>query len=494
MVKVARKVERVDTSALVWGFPPKRLEVKSLHPFTLTFTFMVSPHRSVPATSPTSSPAAPVDDVVIRVSHLTKAYRIWTDPAARLKAPLLEGLSRLIPPDVAARRRLQDKAAGYSRDFHALSDCSFEVRRGETFGIVGHNGAGKSTLLQLVAGTLTPTSGEVEVHGRVAALLELGSGFDPNFTGVENVFLNGTILGLSEKEIRGRYDEIAEFADIGDFIHQPVRTYSSGMVMRLAFAISVCVDPQVLIVDEALAVGDNYFVNKCFHRLNELKARGVTILFVSHSAATVTSLCSRALLLDKGVPLMVGDAEAVVNHYNQLVRERQSADVQRVSEPAHAAPAGSPETPAKPKFSADPELEKRAKGARHGNGAGRVVRVSLEDTAGHERAEFVHGQSVVVKFYCEFHEDCEELVIGYFCRTDTGINITGTNMQVEGIKIPRQPAGSRALMLFHTTLPVRPGVYSITMALTGRRGADAEISTLDWVDLAYSFSVHLAPN
>lgn len=443
--------------------------------------------------------AAPQGDIAIRVSHLTKAYRIWNNPAARLKAPFCEGLSRLIPSGLAARDRLQARAGGYYRDFHALRDCSFEVRRGETFGIVGHNGAGKSTLLQLIAGTLAPSSGHVEVHGRVAALLELGSGFDPNFTGVENVFLNGSILGLSEKEIRARFDEIAEFADIGDFIHQPVRTYSSGMVMRLAFAISVCVDPQVLIVDEALAVGDNYFVNKCFHRLNELKARGVTILFVSHAATIVTSLCSRALLLDKGATLMAGDAEEVVNHYNQLVRERQSADVQRLSEQAHAPASDTPETPdhaapAKVKFTADPELEKRAKGTRHGNGAARIVRVSLEDTAGHERPEFVHGQSVVVKFYCEFHEDCDELVIGYFCRTDTGINITGTNTQVEGIKIPRQSAGSRSLMLFHTTLPVRPGIYSITMALTGRRGSDVEISTLDWVDLACSFSVHLAPN
>ncbi len=436
------------------------------------------------------------DDVVIRVFHLTKDYRIWTNPAARLKAPLCAGLARLLPPGTL-RDRLQARSLTYSRDFHALRDCSFEVRRGETFGIVGHNGAGKSTLLQLVAGTLTPTSGHVEVHGRVAALLELGSGFDPNFTGVENVFLNGSILGLSEKEIRARFQEIVDFADIGDFIHQPVRTYSSGMVMRLAFAISVCVDPQVLIVDEALAVGDNYFVNKCFHRLNELKARGVTILFVSHAATTVTSLCSRALLLDRGTTLMVGEAEQVVNHYNQLVRERQSADVQRVSEQAHpvetagtlAAPA-----PAKPSVVADPELEKNCKDTRFGNGAARIVRVRLEDTAGHERSEFTHGQNVVIKFYCEFHEDSDELVIGYFCRTDTGINITGTNTQVEGIKIPRQPAGSRALMLFHTTLPVRPGVYSITMALTGRRGRDIEISTLDWVDLAASFSVHLAPN
>lgn len=435
------------------------------------------------------------EEIAIRVSGLTKSYRIWTNPAARLKAPLFEFLARLIPSRLGLHGRLRTQAAACFRDFHALRSCSFEVRRGETFGIVGSNGAGKSTLLQIVAGTLTPTSGSVTVHGRVAALLELGSGFDPNFTGVENIFLNGAILGLSETEVRARFDEIAEFADIGDFIHQPVRTYSSGMVVRLAFAISVCIDPTVLIVDEALAVGDNYFVNKCFHRLNELKSRGVTILFVSHSAATVTSLCSRALLLDKGAPLMVGPAEEVVNHYNQLTREKQSADVQRLSAQTSApAPESSAATTApKIDFSADPELEKRCRTTRHGSGAARIVRLRLEDTAGQERTEFTHGQNVVIKFYCEFYESTDHLVIGYFCRTDTGINLTGTNTELEGIKLPPQAAGTRSLMLFHTTLPVRPGVYSISMSLTGRRGQDAAISTLDWADLAASFSVHLAP-
>jgi lipopolysaccharide transport system ATP-binding protein len=442
------------------------------------------------------------DDVAIRVSGLSKSYRIWNDPSARLKGPWCAALARLLPPG-AARDRLEAKAAGYYRDFQALHACSFEIRRGETFGIVGQNGAGKSTLLQLIAGTLTPTTGTVEVRGRVAALLELGSGFDPNFTGVENVFLNGAILGLSEKEVRSRFNEIAEFADIGEFIHQPVRTYSSGMVVRLAFAISVCVDPQVLIIDEALAVGDNYFVNKCFHRLNELKARGITILFVSHAGTIVTSLCSRALLLDKGRTLMVGEAELVVGHYNQIIREKQSADVQRLGQtPVPAAPAaGAPDAAKSPEsrpipieFSPDLEMEKRCKNTRFGNGAARIVRLRMEDTAGQERTEFIHGQNVVLKFYCEFNDAVDEIVIGYFCRTDTGINITGTNTQVEGIRIPRQSAGQRALMLFHTTLPVRPGIYSISMSLTGRKGADLEVTTFDWADLAYSFSVHYAPN
>lgn len=453
------------------------------------------PLNSSHAGAPGPEPAP--DTVAIRVSGLSKAYRIWNDPAARLKAPLCDLTASVLPPG-RTQDRLRTQAKTYYRDFHALRDCSFDVMKGETFGIVGQNGAGKSTLLQLIAGTLQPSGGSVEVRGRVAALLELGSGFDMNFTGVENVYLNGAILGLSDREIRERFDEIAAFADIGDFINQPVRTYSSGMVMRLAFAISVCVEPQVLIVDEALAVGDNYFVNKCFHRLNELKAKGVTILFVSHSGTTVTSLCSRALLLEKGEVVMLADAESVVSHYNQLVRERQSADVERASQnPIATAAVPTPSTQANlsalPDFTPDPELEKRA-ATRFGNGAARLLRVRMEDTAGQIRTEFVHGQSVVIKFFCEFTHDVEQLVIGYFCRSDTGINITGTNTEIEGIKIPAQKAGTQALMLFHTTLPVRPGIYSLTVALTGRRAGDVEITTNDWIDLAYTFSVHLAPN
>jgi lipopolysaccharide transport system ATP-binding protein len=460
---------------------------------------MVSTQRPAPAASlpPTDVPMP--DDVAIRVTQLAKTYRVWATPAARLKGPLLAGMAGLLPAGNATRDRLLANSGSCSREFHALRECSFEIRRGETFGIVGRNGAGKSTLLQLVAGTITPTSGSVTVRGRVAALLELGSGFDPTFTGVENVFLNGSILGLSDAEIRERFDEIARFADIGDFLHQPVRTYSSGMVMRLAFAISVCVDPQVLIVDEALAVGDNYFVNKCFHRLNELKERGVTILFVSHSAATVTSLCSRALLLDQGRTLMVGDAESVVNHYNQLTRERQSADVQRAAAPAAPAAPAVPAAPAaaatgpRIEFSEDLEMTRRCTTTRHGNAAGRIVRVRMEDTAGHERAEFTHGQSLAIKFYCEFPTACDDVVLGYFCRTDTGINITGTNTRLEGIKLPAQAAGARSVMVFHTSLPVRPGTYSLTLSLTGRRAGDAERTTFDWVDLACAFSVHLGP-
>ncbi|MDW8356241.1 MAG: ABC transporter ATP-binding protein, partial [Bryobacterales bacterium] len=211
----------------------------------------------------------------------------------------------------------------YGREFWALRNVSFEVRRGETVGIIGRNGSGKSTLLQIIAGTLAPTEGEVQVKGRVAALLELGSGFNPEFTGRENVYLNGTILGLSREEIDARFDDIVAFADIGGFIDQPVKFYSSGMMLRLAFAVSTTIDPDVLIIDEALAVGDVFFRQKCYRRLEDLRQRGVAILFVSHAMLDVKQLCDRAVLLDQGRTIFKGRAgEAVERYYllNQSVQ------------------------------------------------------------------------------------------------------------------------------------------------------------------------------
>ena len=244
----------------------------------------------------------------LRAENLSKTYQIYRRPHHRLQQMLWRG-----------RRR-------FFEEFSALSDVSFDVARGETMGIVGRNGSGKSTLLQIIAGTLTPTAGRVEVSGRVAALLELGSGFNPDFTGRENVYLNASILGLTRQEIDARYEEIVSFADIGDFMDQPVKTYSSGMYVRLAFATAVNVSPDVLIVDEALAVGDESFQRKCFARIKSIQEGGGTILFVSHSAASVVQLCDRAMLLDRGERLLCGRPKLVVSKYQTLLNataERQ---------------------------------------------------------------------------------------------------------------------------------------------------------------------------
>jgi len=257
--------------------------------------------------------AARDSPLVIRVEGLSKCYHIYERPQDRLKQAVLPRLARAARA-FGARRELR-----YFREFWALRSVSFEVRRGESMAILGRNGAGKSTLLQLIAGTLTATSGRAVVQGRVAALLELGSGFNPEFTGRENVFLNASLLGLSEDQTRERFDDIASFADIGPFMEQPVKTYSSGMMMRLAFAVQTAVQPEVLIVDEALSVGDARFQKKCFARFETYRAAGGTVLFVTHDSGLVSEVCSKAMILEQGEVYDQGEPHRIVREYHKLL-------------------------------------------------------------------------------------------------------------------------------------------------------------------------------
>ena len=252
---------------------------------------------------------------VIHLHQLGKCYHIYENPQDRLKQTFF-------------RRRK------YYRDFWALRDISFDVYKGEAVGIIGRNGSGKSTLLQLICGILTPTSGQVTVDGRIASLLELGSGFNPEFTGRENVFLNGSILGFSYPEMERRFDEILEFADIGHFIDQPVKVYSTGMFVRLAFAVQICIEPDILVVDEALSVGDVFFQQKCFSKIREIISKGVSCLFVSHDTTVVMNICSRAVLLSDGEINHIGPPEEVVSRYYSRIGTRQAAERNSLTDPA----------------------------------------------------------------------------------------------------------------------------------------------------------------
>ena len=269
-------------------------------------------------------------DVAIRVSNLGKSYQIYDRPEDHLKQSVLPRLQRLVG--------LQPK--NYHREFWALKDISFEVKKGETIGIIGRNGAGKSTLLQIICGTLPPSSGDVEINGRVAALLELGSGFNPEFTGRENVYMNAAILGLSNDEIDAKYQDIADFADIGEFIEQPVKSYSSGMLVRLAFSVIAYVDADILVVDEALAVGDAFFAQKCMRFFESFQSGGGTLLFVSHDTSAVLRLCHRSILLSKGRLAKQGISEELCKLYlEQLYSERgngahQSSTLSSITKPA----------------------------------------------------------------------------------------------------------------------------------------------------------------
>ena len=244
-------------------------------------------------------------DVAVKVESLSKCYQIYDQPRDRLKQFVLPYIQRSLG--------LQQKK--YCHDFWALKNVSFEIKKGETLGIIGRNGSGKSTLLQMICGTLAPTTGQVEVYGRVAALLELGAGFNPEFTGRENIFLYASIFGMSESETAAKLDDILAFADIGDFVGQPVKTYSSGMFVRLAFAVAIHVDPQILVVDEALSVGDLAFQNKCIRKISELRCSGVTLLFVAHDLSILQMLCDRVLWVDRGEFRMIGDAVSVCQEY-----------------------------------------------------------------------------------------------------------------------------------------------------------------------------------
>jgi lipopolysaccharide transport system ATP-binding protein len=248
-------------------------------------------------------------NIAILLKDIRKSYQIYHQPKDRLKQAIFPKLNRL----------LGQSGRNYFSEFWALKGVSFEIRKGETVGIVGRNGSGKSTLLQIVCGTLNPTAGELWTSGRIAALLELGSGFNPEFTGRENIYMNAALLGLDKEETDARYDDIVRFADIGDFLDQPVKTYSSGMAVRLAFSVAINADPEILIVDEALSVGDELFQRKCFARIEAIKKLGATILFVSHSGGTVIELCDRAILMDDGQSIAIGDPKTIVATYQKLL-------------------------------------------------------------------------------------------------------------------------------------------------------------------------------
>lgn len=269
-----------------------------------------------------------MSDLAIEVKGVGKTYRVWNSPAQRIIAPLQYIAGNCLPAQSRPRAWLEQKASDSHTDFHALVDINFAVHKGESVGIVGRNGSGKSTLLQIIAGTLRPTNGSANVQGKVAALLELGSGFNPEFTGRENVFLNAAILGLTRTEIEAKFDRIAAFADIGDFLEQPVKTYSSGMMMRLAFSVQTAVDPEILIIDEALSVGDAQFVAKCIKRISDFIKAGGTLLFVSHDIGLVRQMTTRALYLDSGKQIAFDSTPAVALAYSETVSKSEGAKPQ----------------------------------------------------------------------------------------------------------------------------------------------------------------------
>jgi len=394
----------------------------------------------------------------VEFQGVSKSYPIYDSPGDRLK-------------ELLTLNRRQ-----YRRDFWALRDVSFEVRRGETFCIIGENGSGKSTLLQIVAGILAPTSGQVQVNGRVSALLELGSGFNPEFTGRDNVYLNAAILGFSKAEIDRRFRDIADFAEIGSFMDQPVKTYSSGMAVRLAFAVAIHVDPEILLVDEALAVGDIYFRQRCMRKVHELRSRGVTILFVSHSIPDVKALGDRTLWLDQGRVRELGRTDEVVERFMAAMSEKDSAYVHQ-----HRVPAAAPSSQAV----RAPEVVEHIPNIdhRYGDGRAEVIGITVLDAQGRPLPMLEPLSSIVVRISVRAHERVASPIIGFMMRNHLGMDLSGTNTARLGVTVPAMNPGDVYTADFHVQLPeLYPGSFSFSPAIAD--GTLADYRMCDWIDNA----------
>jgi len=427
---------------------------------------MSSEHQQ-PSALPNTAPAASEDakaavanidsDVALSVRGVSKCYHIYSKPRDRLKQ--------------AVTRRLKT----YYKPFWALDNVNFEVKKGEAVGVVGRNGSGKSTLLQIIAGTLTPTTGEVVLSGRIAALLELGSGFNPEFTGRDNVFLNAAILGISRKEMESRFDDIAAFADIGQFLDQPVKHYSSGMHARLAFSVAISVDPDILILDEILSVGDMGFQQKCIARMKKLLDSGVTLLFVSHAPDAVKSLCQKGLFLADGKVQHWGTAEDAVNKYFGHIREATYEAAKKTqTQLANPVPH---QTPVKHSL-------------RYGTGHAQIELVRLLDSTGTPVQAYNFGERVTLEVTVQSLIDLTNLDVAFVVRDSAGVDLFGTSVADEHRGIPAIAPNGRVVVRFSFTNNLRGGNYGITLTLTRLGDTPGESGiTLDNIDACATFRV-----
>jgi lipopolysaccharide transport system ATP-binding protein len=417
---------------------------------------------------------------VIEVSHLSKCYQIYDKPSDRLKQMLLRGRKN------------------YYREFWALKDISFNIQKGETVGIIGRNGSGKSTLLQMVCGTLNPTDGHIKTHGRIAALLELGSGFNPEFTGRENVYLNGTILGLTHEEIEARYADIVAFADIGQFIEQPVKTYSSGMVVRLAFAVIAHVDADILIIDEALSVGDAFFTQKCMRFLRRFMDQG-TVLFVSHDTAAVKNLCTRCIWLNNGEIATQGPSKEVTEHYLQDYYAQIQQSTANDATPV-AAPASVAATPVRAYRDQRQDLFNSSNlrndirlfqfnidAPSFGSGAAKIVSVEFQDTQGRPLNWVVGGEDVCLRILVSVAQNIASPIVGFVVKDRLGQALFGDNTYLSYMDQPLHALSGQVLQArFQFVMPrLMNGDYTLTVAIA--EGTQEDHIQHQWIFDAMTF-------
>ncbi len=383
------------------------------------------------------------NNIAIKVDHVSKMYKLYDKPSDRLKESL--GLTR-------------------KKKYHehwALNDVSFEVKKGETVGIIGTNGSGKSTILKIITGVLNPTAGEVLIDGRISALLELGAGFNMEYTGIENVYLNGMMIGFSREEIDQRLDDILKFADIGDFVNQPCKTYSSGMFVRLAFAVAINIDPEILIVDEALSVGDVFFQAKCYKKFEEFKEQGKTIIFVSHDLSSISKYCDRVVLLNKGDKMSEGAPKEMINLYkrvllNQTVSGQDGKVLQENEE------QGSTETKLwKSHYKINPGVDE------YGTGEAEIIDFAIIDEHGSYTNCIEKGTSFAIKSKVLFNQEIQNPIFTLTFKNIQGTAVTGTNTMYEKVDVGTVHPGEVYVATFEQNMDMQGGEYLLSISCTG---------------------------
>ncbi|MCI9463867.1 MAG: ABC transporter ATP-binding protein [Lachnospiraceae bacterium] len=394
------------------------------------------------------------EKIAIQVKNLDKVYKLYDKPSDRLKETL--GLGR--------KKR--------HREHHALKDINLTIRQGETVGIIGTNGSGKSTILKIITGVLNPSGGEVIVNGRISALLELGAGFNMEYNGIENIYLNGTMIGFTQKEIEEKMSDILEFADIGEYVHQPVKTYSSGMFVRLAFAVAINIEPEILIVDEALSVGDVFFQAKCYHKFEEFKQMGKTILFVSHDLSSISKYCDRVMLLNQGVKLGEGKPKEMIDTYKRVlvgqytVEDAQEPEGTELLEDeqirALAGSGGKNSAPA----NVNPEL------LEYGSKKALITEYYITDEKGTKTSAILKGSDFHIHMKVDMAEDIAAPVFAFTIKNIKGTEITGTNTMFEKAFLESVKAGETKEIVFTQEMNLQGGEYLLSLGVTGYEGDD----------------------
>lgn len=392
-----------------------------------------------------------MSNIVIDVKNLTKIYKLYDKPINRLK----EALS------ITKKK--------YYREHYALKDISFKVKKGESLGIIGTNGSGKSTLLKIITGVLNSNEGVVKIKGRISALLELGAGFNMEYTGIENIYLNGTMMGYSKENIEKKMKGIIDFADIGEFINQPVKTYSSGMFVRLAFAVAINIDPEILIVDEALSVGDVFFQAKCYKKFQEFRNSGKTIIFVSHDLNSVSKYCDKVILLNKGKLIKEGEPNEIIDIYkkilvNQFEPESENKDKDSIEKKELLEGTDKINTNVWNSM-----MEINSNKLEYGNKFAEIIDFGIFDDKGELTNTILKNKKFVIKIKIKFNEDIDDPIFAFTIKDIKGNDITGTNTMVERVDIKNRKKGSEVVVTFEQIMSLQGGTYLLSLGCTGYR-------------------------